>query len=324
MTKPPDSAAPLLHVENLDVSADGHALLRGVGFSLERGGRLGMVGPSGCGKTTLLRTISGEHPALSGSCSPGHRVKIATYRQRQEGLHSRQTVLDAVMARSSLTIGEARGLLGRFLFSGSEVDKKTEALSGGERSRVALALLSLMDGNMLFLDEPTNHLDLASQEILEEALDSYDGTILLVSHDRALLEAITTQVWLVEGGRMSVHTYGYAEYRRRQAEAARQSVHAERTAPQPRPTPQTRRQKTATGPKRDKYAQAAHDARMLELETAIEHLETKRKEIESDLQDASERGDGQRIAKLSSEYKAVGERLETEYATWEQAAGEHP
>ncbi len=188
---------------------------------LYRGEKVAVIGPNGCGKTTLLWTITGAHAPLAGSVEMGHGVKIALFSQTQEGLHDDRTVLETLLARTALTISEARGLLGAFLFSGDEVDKKTKNLSGGERSRVALALLSLMEGNLLLLDEPTNHLDLASQEILEAALLTYDGTILLVSHDRALLEAVTTQIWLVEGDRLVRGTYGYAEYRRRLAEGTR-------------------------------------------------------------------------------------------------------
>jgi ATP-binding cassette subfamily F protein 3 len=155
-------------------------------------------------------------------------VKIAVFSQTQEGLHDERTVLETVLGRTNLTISEARGLLGAFLFSGDDVDKKTKNLSGGERSRVALALLSLIEGNLLLLDEPTNHLDLASQEILEAALLAYEGTILLVSHDRALLEAVTDRVWLIDKGHVTTTSYGYAEYHRRLLESERERRRSER------------------------------------------------------------------------------------------------
>jgi len=277
-----------------------------------RGEKVAIIGPNGCGKTTLLRTLLDEHPSLAGSFERGHNVKPAAFRQRQEGLHGRGSVLDAVLSRTSLTISEARGLLGRFLFSGDDVDKKMEALSGGERSRVALALLSLMEGNLLLLDEPTNHLDLASQEILERALQAYEGTVLLVSHDRALLEAVTTQVWAIEDGELRVHGVGYAEFRRRHREAVR--VEPEQAAASPR-----RVRPSASSDAARRAAREA-DAQRADVEAEIERLEARIQEVETTLVEASGRGDAAEIARLGSEHAAVRATLEKRYAQWNELA----
>ena len=278
-----------------------------------RGEKIAIIGPNGCGKTTLLKTLIGEHPPISGSCELGHNVRHATFSQRREDLHGRGTVLDAVLSRASLTISEARGLLGRFLFSGDEVEKKMEALSGGERSRVALALLSLIEGNLLLLDEPTNHLDLASQEILERTVAEYPGTVLLVSHDRALLEAVTTQVWLVEGGELRVHGYGYAEFRRRREENAAQE---EKSNSANRPQSQVAKSKT----KCSDYRSRGIEAQRQVLEADIEALEHRMQELETALVEASTDGDAARISELGIEHEQAQQALTKKYESWNALA----
>jgi len=278
-------------------------------LALARGEKVAIVGPNGCGKTTLLKAIAGERPPLAGEVLVVHNVQFATYSQTQEGLHGTETVLDAILARSAFTISEARGLLGRFLFSGDEVDKKMKSLSGGERSRVALALLSLVEGNVLLFDEPTNHLDLASQEILERALVAYDGTILLVSHDRALLEAVTTQVWAVEGDVLHVHGHGYAEHRRRAAASA--DVARAKTGPR------TTKEARAHTVRPSAPTVAGTSEEITRTEAEIDATEAAIASFESALVAASERGDAAEIARLNADYKTTRGALDALYARWE-------
>lgn len=302
------SGKKVFTARNLDIGFD-QPLFTVPKADIYREEKVAIIGPNGCGKTTLLRTIIGEHPPLSGTCEMGHNVRCATFSQRQEGLHGRDRVIDAVLSRASLTISEARGLLGKFLFSGDEVDKKMDALSGGERSRVALALLSLIDGNLLLLDEPTNHLDLASQEILERAVQEYPGTVLLVSHDRALLEAVTTQVWLIEDGEVHVHAHGYAEFRRRRNEAiARAKKAVVEGTPSSKPV--------GAKPKSTAASSREVDAKRQMLETEIEVLEQRIQDIEQALVTASEAGDASEISELGIEHKQTQDALSEKYNTW--------
>jgi ATP-binding cassette subfamily F protein 3 len=183
---------------------------------LERGEHVSLVGPNGTGKTTLIETLAGRRELAAGKLSTGHNVQIGYLSQHAEELGAggpaEQSVLDAAQRATGLNPGRARALLGRFLFSGEEAEKPLSGLSGGERRRLSLAVLVQSGANVLILDEPTNHLDIESREALEDALRSFPGAILLVSHDRALLDAVGTRTIAVED--RSLHSYmgGWPEY----------------------------------------------------------------------------------------------------------------
>jgi ATP-binding cassette, subfamily F, member 3 len=206
----------------VEVGGDGNGgsppitLLEHVELWLERGEHVSLVGPNGSGKTTLIETLAGRRELAGGKLSSGHNVQVGYLSQHAEELGvggaAGQSVLDAAQRATGLNPGRARALLGRFLFSGEEAEKPLEGLSGGERRRLSLAILVHSGANVLILDEPTNHLDIESREALEDALRAYTGAVLLVSHDRALLDAVGTRTIAVEDG--SLHSYlgGWPEY----------------------------------------------------------------------------------------------------------------
>jgi len=183
---------------------------------LERGEHVSLVGPNGTGKTTLIETLAGRRPLAAGKLSTGHNVKVGYLSQHADELgaggSAEQSVVEAAERATGLSPGKARALLGGFLFSGEDAEKPLSGLSGGERRRLSLAVLVQSGANVLILDEPTNHLDIESREALEDALRGFPGAILLVSHDRALLDAVGTRTVAVEDRSLHSYTGGWPEY----------------------------------------------------------------------------------------------------------------
>jgi len=187
----------VLEAKNVDFAFGGNQIFQGASFQIFKGHKVALVAPNGVGKTTLLNVITGKYIAQSGEISLGHNVKVALFEQDQNiSLKATNTILDEVegVCKTQETRARVRGLLGAFLFSGDDVYKKIAVLSGGEKNRVAMVKILLQDANLLILDEPTNHLDIVSKEILLKALTQFDGTILFVSHDRAFLNALATDI----------------------------------------------------------------------------------------------------------------------------------
>jgi ATP-binding cassette subfamily F protein 3 len=225
--KPPErSGRVVFELTDGRIVAGDRVLLEDAELWLERAEHVSLVGPNGSGKTTLIETLAGIRELPAGKLLTGHNVKIGFLSQHAEELSAgtARTVLEATQQATRLTPGKARALLGRFLFSGEDADKELAVLSGGERRRLSLALLVSAGANVLILDEPTNHLDLESREALEQALSAFQGAILLVSHDRALLDAVGSRTIAVEDSGLRSYVGGWPEYVRVREERARRPV----------------------------------------------------------------------------------------------------
>jgi ATP-binding cassette, subfamily F, member 3 len=302
-----------------------------------RGQRVALMGPNGSGKTTLLRTLVGELPPLRGKIRLGHRVEINYYAQAHEGLVMQNTVLDEIRRiKPLIKEGEARTLLGRFLFSGDDVFKRVGDLSGGERSRVALAQLTLMGGNLLVLDEPTNHLDIGAREALESVLNEYNGTILFVSHDRYFIDAVADTIWMVQDGGVTAFDGNYSEFvadrdKRERARAEERKPKAEERKPkneaegksqaQSPKVAQHRGNGQATNGQRSKTEERDERKRkrkITALEEEIAMLEAELKQLEADM--AAAATDTKRITALSLQYGEVQDMLHARYDDWAASA----
>jgi ATP-binding cassette subfamily F protein 3 len=292
--KPPRSGRDVLVTEDLALRAGDKPLLDGATFALERGEHAALVGPNGSGKTTLLETVLGKREPVAGRSRLGHGVVPAYFSQHEAELDERGSVLEAAMSGTGLKRPEAQALLGRFLFSGwDEHEKPVVALSGGERRRLALAIVVASGANFLVLDEPTNHLDLESRESLEAALEAFPGTVLLVSHDRALLDAVAGRLLAVEDKHVVSYPGGWADYvRAQEAEPA----------PPPPAKPKVERPKRAAKPK----------PTALELvETEVARAEARVAELERQL--AADWSD----AALVAEHRDARNDLEALLRRWE-------
>ena len=312
--------------------ARGHraALLTVPELLIERGECVAMLGPNGSGKSTLLKTLVGDTPPLSGRFEFGTNVLVGYYAQSHEGLDAEMTVLATVLAARPMNEEAARTLLGRFLFEEDDVFKRVSVLSGGERSRLALAVLTLQRANFLILDEPTNHLDIIAREALEDVLDEYDGTILFVSHDRAFIDALATQVWAVEEGtdgepaRLQPYLGNYTEMRRTQE---RRRVTAEDRAPVKAEAVSKVVPAKPNGVTPDVSPRPADERTLRTRRKLLTQVEARVGALEQELNrlmDAmnAAAGDAGRITELGVAYQRAQDELDRTYARWEALAAE--
>jgi ATP-binding cassette subfamily F protein 3 len=301
---------------------EGRPLFHAPDIVLKRGECAAVMGPNGAGKTTFLKTILGQIPPYSGETILGAALQVGYFAQAHESLDPLHTLMEEIeRAAPTMRPAEIRNYLAKFLFTEDDVFKTVSVLSGGERGRLALAVLALSSANLLLLDEPTNHLDLVSQEILQSVLDEYPGTILLVSHDRYLIDALASQIWEVipEKGSLDVFEGTYSEYRinREQEAAANQAALVIE-----RDTASTR-QKASAVPKEEITRQTSRSsnkerARLMhiqQVEEQINQLESQLAAIGRSLENPP--ADSARVTRLSQDYQSVQNELEQRFAEWE-------
>jgi ATP-binding cassette subfamily F protein 3 len=272
---------------------------------LYRGQRAALWGPNGAGKTTFLRTVLGQVPPLAGEVELGASIHVGYFTQMQDALNPGDSILDAILAVENMPVTQARGLLGRYLFSGDDAFKRVGDLSGGERARVSLAILALQGANVLLLDEPTNHLDLDSQEILQDVLSEFEGTMILVSHDRYLVDALATHVWAIEDGTLVTYEGNYTDYAAQRIEKDRRVSKAVRGT-----LTKVRQAKAAQDGERKRQK------RIAELETEITLLETRIVELSRQIEAAPPA----RVGALGEEYTRVERDLHRRLNEWAEIA----
>jgi ATP-binding cassette subfamily F protein 3 len=296
----------VLDAEDIRLAIGGKSLVEDGQLWLERGEHVSLVGPNGAGKTTLIEALAGNRELDGGRVKRGHNVKLGYLTQHSSELGSTGTVLEAAQRATGFTPGRARALLGSFLFSRDEVEKPLDGISGGERRRLSLAILVASDSNVLILDEPTNHLDLDAREALEDALLSFEGALLLVSHDRALLDAVGKRTVALENRSLRSYEGGWAEYLR---------VREEREAkpPEPRREAKPKRERPKPGgPSKNERR------RIAELEREVERAEATLRALEDELADPS-RWTPELTGDSAERHAAAKRAVEEAYARWEAA-----
>jgi ATP-binding cassette subfamily F protein 3 len=273
-------------------------LVRVTDLELLRGDCVGLIG-NGVGKTTLLRTLIGELPPVGGQVQIGHNVRIGYYSQTHAGLNMQRSIIDEIRQISVLSEEGARTFLGRFLFSRDDVFKAIGTLSGGERSRVALAKLTLQGSNFMILDEPTNHLDLQSRQLLEEVLSEFDGTLLFVSHDRYFIDRLATKVWAIEDGMLYPYIGNYTEYR----------LHKQRIAQNTSPGKVVKPVAVSSAKSTGKKGSKEKIRTIEDVEHDIERAEAHVRLLEDQLAQAALIADAEKLTHLSTDYEEVKARI---------------
>ena len=338
---PPRSGEQVVTLEEIHKAYGENIVYEGLSERIIRGERVALAGPNGAGKSTLLRILAGVLPIDQGAHKLGHNVKAAFFAQHQlESLDASRSILEELETDARTEdVPRIRGQLGAFLFSGDEVDKKISVLSGGEKARVALAKLLLRPVNLLVLDEPTNHLDIESCEILEEALSTYEGTLVFVSHDRAFINALATRVIEVTPGQVRDFSGNYDDYLQALDRLERRSTEADRT-PSPRPEPSDARSQSDPTPSNDKkQAQSSASTagggqrerrkqrdrivrKSTRVEEKIQSHEAALVQLDWRLGDPAVYSDADQVTQVQSEQATLRSELEVLYADWERLSDE--
>jgi ATP-binding cassette subfamily F protein 3 len=332
------SGRDILELENVNKSFEDKQVFRDVCLNLQRGDKLAVVGVNGAGKTTLLKIMAGQEPS-DGEIRLGHNVVLTYFGQHQaQELYGESSILDTVYhAAQDMTVTKVRSLLGAFLFTGDEVDKQVQVLSGGEKSRVALAKMLVRPANLMLLDEPTNHLDITSQGVLQEAMAQYEGSIIVVSHNRTFVNSFVNKVLEIRDGRAILHEGNIDDYL-----AVRKGIEEEKLAGKKKKKTQKSLKsapvKTVQAPlgsadRKEDRRKRAQERQQLNsqikpwknkataAEKEIEKLEKRKEELEVLMADPDLYADQPRWLKINKEYNEVKQQLERQFAVWEEALG---
>ncbi|MEK6552327.1 MAG: ATP-binding cassette domain-containing protein, partial [Bacteroidota bacterium] len=302
---------------NVSLSYGNLQVLQGVNFQIERGDKIAIVGPNGAGKTTLAKIIGSKLKTTSGDLTYGHNTLVSYYEQEvADALNPEYDLIDTLEeTNDKLSIGQLRSILGSFLFSGDDVFKKIKVLSGGEKSRVALANLLLTKCNLIILDEPTNHLDFSSKEILQRALIDFSGTLIIVSHDIDFLKPITTKVLEIRNRQVKLFVGGieyYLQKRKEIADPKRVEIlnigQKTNRKDQKRAEAELRQQKFSLT--------KVLKAKLSECEKKINKLEIEKKRLEEELTDQNIFNNPQLVKEKNLEYQNIKFKLEPEYNLW--------
>ena len=314
------SGNDVLTVEGLSKAFPGQTLFTDIHFEIKRGERVALIGNNGTGKTTILKILNGIVPADAGRFALGSKVQIGYYDQEHHVLHMEKTIFQEISdTYPSLTETEIRNMLAAFLFTGDDVFKLISSLSGGERGRVSLAKLMLSEANFLILDEPTNHLDIASKEILEEALNSYTGTVLYVSHDRYFINQTATRIMDLTNQAIVNYIGDYDYYLEKKDEMTQIYAPAQETAfEEVREVSETKL--TWQQQKEEQARKRKQENELKKTEQRIEELETRDKEIDATLILPDVCTNVGKCAELSREKDKIQQELEELYEKWETLA----
>jgi ATP-binding cassette subfamily F protein 3 len=310
----------IIRAPGISVGYPGKPILRDVTVNIYRGDRVGIVGPNGAGKSTLLKTLVGELAPLDGQVLRGSGVRLGYFDQKLGSLNEELSLLEEIQSvRADLSPEVIRQYLAKFRFFGDDPFRSVRGLSGGERSRLAMAKMMLFPRNVLALDEPTNHLDIPARETLEEALLDFEGTLVVVSHDRYFLDRVCGRLLVIEGESLQAHLGNWSDYRARQREAARAA----------RPEPVKVAAPVVEAPPAAEAARSANKERerhKRRLEKKVETLEAEVAKLEAELGTlrgelaGDHQGDWQKLHALADRERDVAERLQKRMAEWEAAA----
>ncbi|MBT8803376.1 ABC transporter [Lactobacillus delbrueckii subsp. bulgaricus] len=319
-----DSARPsgkeVLILKDLAVGYPDKTMLKDISFQINKGDRVAIIGQNGIGKSTLLKTVMKQLPVKAGSIKYGASLDIGYYDQELQGLDYSKTVIDTIWDRhKEMNEKDIRSILASFLFTAKDIDKQVSQLSGGQRARLTLTVLSMEHNNFLLMDEPTNHLDLDAKEVLEKALADYDGTLLFVSHDRYFINELANKIVVAKDGQAKIYEGNYTYYLN---EKAKEEAAAQETAAQEAPVVKAvskskfsyQEQKKRDSEKRKLERQVA------QAERDLEELEAKEQEIQEAMADPAIAADFSKLGPLQEDLTAVQEKISQVSQAWEDAS----